>query len=117
MSVAELLAAVQQEVAHRAYVRRIEILDQTPSLVKVRLLISGDLFIQIYRNDRFDTTNLVLIYNGQRKYARDQVNGIWHRHPADDPAAHDSSPDGRQEVDLTQFLDEIETVLADLGLP
>jgi hypothetical protein len=34
-----------------------------------------------------------------------------------DITAHDISPDGRKPVDLPQFLDEIEEILADLELP
>ncbi len=117
MRVAELLAALEHEISRRVYIYRMEILEQTSSLVKLRLLISRDLFVQIYRNDRFNTTNLALIYSEQRKYARDQINGVWHRHPANDPMRHDTSPDGRHEVSLSQFLDEIEEVLSDLGLP
>jgi hypothetical protein len=66
---------------------------------------------------KYATTNWVLIYGGRRRYARDQVGGIWHRHTAIDPTAHDISPDGRKPVDLAQFLDEIEEILADLELP
>jgi hypothetical protein len=117
MSVAQISAALQNEVIRRAYLRRVEILDQSISLIKARLHIAPDLFIQIYRNDRFDTTNFALIHNGQRLYARDQVGGIWHRHAIDQPAAHDVGPEGRRAVDLSQFLDEVESILAALGLP
>jgi hypothetical protein len=70
------------------------------------------------RNDRFDTTNVVLIHNAQRLYGRDQVCGTWHRHPAAQPAARDDSPEGcRTIIDLPEFLDEVESILAALGLP
>ncbi len=51
MRVQELLSALHQEAARRVYVVRLEILDQTSSLVKARLYISPDLFVQVYRND------------------------------------------------------------------
>ncbi len=66
MNVATLLAAVRQEVQARAYIARLEVLDQSRTLLKVRLHIAPDLFVQLYRNDRFDTTNYVLIYGGRR---------------------------------------------------
>lgn len=117
MNVSELLDALHTAVAKRAYIDRLVILDQSQSLIKARLLISPDLFVQAYRNDRFDTTNLVLIHNNVRLYARDQLGGQWHRHSADDPDHHDNSADGQKSVSLSEFLDEVETVLAARNLP
>jgi hypothetical protein len=117
MNVAELSVALQNEVIRRGYLRRVEVLDQSISLIKVRLHIAPDLFIQIYRNDRFDTTYFVLIHNNQHLYGRDQVGGSWHRHTLTQPATHDVSPEGRRAVDLLEFLDEVESILAALGLP
>lgn len=93
------------------------VLDQSASLLKARLYIGAELFIQVYRNDRFDTTNLVLMYNEQRVYARDQPGGVWHRHTTADPQAHDASTAGRQPVGLAEFLNEVEDMLAVLELP
>jgi hypothetical protein len=45
--------------------RLTDVIDWSVSLVKARLYLSPTLFIQIYRNDRCDTTNRVLIYHGQ----------------------------------------------------
>ena len=80
MNVSELAADLQKELRRRKYFLRLEILDQTPNLLKARLYISSELFVQAYRNDRYDTTNLVLVHGGQRLYARDQIDGQWHRH-------------------------------------
>lgn len=66
MNVADLVKALHSETQRRAYVERLVVLDHSSSLLKARLYISVDLFIQVYRNDRFDTTNLVLMHNGQR---------------------------------------------------
>ena len=117
MSVAESLSALHQAAKSRVYIARLEILDQTPSLIKARLYISPDLFVQIYRNDRYDTTNLVLLHAGQRIYARDPLGGVWHRHTAAAPHLHDTSDEGRRSVSLSEFLDEVETVLAAMSLP
>jgi hypothetical protein len=117
MDVAKLLLAVHQEVASRPYIAQLDVLDQSTSMLKARLHISPGLFVQVYRNDRFDTTNLVLIHNGRRIYARDQLNGIWHRHTAAAPHLHDTSAEGRRPVDLSEFLDEVEAVLSAMDLP
>lgn len=117
MNVAQLLSALRLETKRRAYIRRLDVLDLSQNLIKVRLYLSPSLFVQVYRNAHFDTTNLVLIHNEQRIYARDQVNGIWHRHTATDPHKHDTSAEGRRQVNLSEFLDEVEAVLAAMGLP
>lgn len=117
MTVDQLVQAIQTALKRLVYLRQLEILDHSASLIKARLHIRPELFIQIYRNDRFDTTNLALIHNGQRIYARDQVGGNWHRHTWQSPVDHDVSPTGRQPIELSGFLDEVETILAQLGLP
>ena len=117
MSIDDLLDVLQEAALRRAYIRRSDILDRSANLIKARLIIAPDLFVQVYRNDRFDTTNFALIYNGQRIYARDQVSGYWHRHTATQPDQHDTSAEGLRPIDLPEFLDEVETILAALGLP
>jgi hypothetical protein len=117
MSISDRLRDLYRAASDRIYIDRLEILYQSATLVKARLYISPDLFVQFYRNERFDTTNMVLIYNQQRLYARDQLNGIWHRHPMRDPHIHDTSLAGQQAVSLTQFLDEVEAVMAAMDLP
>ena len=117
MNVAQLLSVLHREAGSRAYVRRLDVLDQSPTLLKARLYVSSGLFVQVYRNDRFDTTNLVLIHNGQRIYARDQLDGVWHSHVTAALHLHDTSAEGRRPVDLSEFLDEVEAVLATMGLP
>jgi hypothetical protein len=94
-----------------------DVLEQTLNLVKIRLYISPDPFIQIYRNDRYQTTNFALIHNGQRLYARDELDGVWHRHTYRGPEEHDKSKEGKRAVEISEFLDEVERVLAELDLP
>lgn len=117
MNAAQLLFALQREARNRAYLRRLEVLDDSQSMLKARLHISTGLFVQVYQNDRLATTNLVLIYNGQRLYARDQLDGVWHRHTAAAPDLHDTSAEGRRQVELSEFLNEVEAVLTTMGLP
>ena len=67
MKAADLPATLGMELKRRKYFTHLTVLEQTLSLVKIRLYISADLFIQVYRNVRYQTTNLALIYNGQQK--------------------------------------------------
>ncbi len=117
MNVSDLANGLQRELKRRKYFIRMEILDQTLSLIKARLYISADLFVQLYRNDRFQTTNLVLIHNGSRLFARDEVDGRWHRHVHTAPEEHDFSLEGQRGIELQEFLDEVEKILAELNLP
>ncbi len=91
MNAADLPATLGTELKRRKYFLRMDVLEQTPSLAKIRLYISPDLFVQIYRNDRYQTTSLALIHNGQRLFARDELDGRWHRHKVDTPEEHDIS--------------------------
>ena len=117
MNAADLPATLGMELERRKYFIQMEVLEQTLNLVKIRLYITVDLFVQIYRNDRYQTTNLVLIHNHQRLFARDELDGRWHRHTHDSPEEHDTSKEGRRAVEIGEFLDEVEQVLAVLGLP
>jgi hypothetical protein len=117
MKLAHWLDALHQEAGGRAYIIRLDILDQSRTMLKARLYISPDLFVQVYRNDHFDTTNLVLLYGGQRLCARDQAGGRWHRHTAIAPHIRDTSAEGQRPVELAEFLDEVEAILAAMGLP
>jgi hypothetical protein len=58
-----------------------------------------------------------LIHNGQRLYARDELDGHWHRHIHRRPEEHDTGKEGRRQVEINEFLDEAEQVLAALDLP
>lgn len=117
MKAEELPAIAGKELERRKYFVRMDVLDQTLSLVKIRLHITPDLFVQIYRNDVYKTTNLALIHNGQRLFARDELEGHWHRHTLLKPEEHDTSKEGRRLVKLSEFLDEVEQVLSALDLP
>lgn len=117
MNVSDLIMQLPLEAQRRPYILRLDVLELTPSLIKARLVISLDLFVQIYRNDRFDSTNLVLIHNQRRIYGRDQLGSVWHRHTVSKPHTHDRSEPGRQAVTVAEFLNELEAVLAELGLP
>ncbi len=117
MTVAQLLPALAQALQERVYLRRMEIVEQSRSQLKARLYVAPNLYVQVYRNDLFDTTNFVLIHNDKRIFARDRLNSRWHRHPLGAPEFHDRSAEGQRAVDLPGFLDEVEAILTTLELP
>ena len=106
MNVERWFDALRREAQSRAYILRLDDLDHSRSMLKAWLYILPDLFVQVYRNDLYDTTNLVMLYGGRRLYARDQLGGRWHRHRAEEPDVHDTSADGSRAVELAEFLDK-----------
>ena len=117
MNAADVPATLGEELKRRRYFMRMEVIDQTASLVKIRLYVTPDLFVQIYRNGRYQTTNLVLIHNNQRLFARDELDGHWHRHTHLAPEEHDTSQEGQRPVEIREFLDKVEKALSTLDLP
>ncbi len=49
-----MLLALHQESKRRTYIIRLEVLEHSRHLLKARLYIAPDLFVQVYRNDRYD---------------------------------------------------------------
>jgi len=75
-----------------------------------------EFFIQVYVNVVTGTQNCVLVLGRQRLYARDCVGGVWHRHPYDDPDAHDFSSEGARPVTMVEFLIEVQELVEEAGL-
>jgi len=85
----------------------IKITDIQTHVFKARLYLSEDIFVQVYRNDKNDVTSFTLIVKDKRLYGRDQIEGLWHRHPFNDPSTHNRSPQGKKAVDLRTFFNEV----------
>ena len=47
----------------------------------------------------------------------DELDGHWHRHTHTASEEHDTSEEGQRPVEISEFLDEVENVLAALDLP
>lgn len=109
-TVADILAALKA-LAHDPLFARIEILDLTRHVIKARLHVREDLFVQVYRNDASQVTNFLLILERQRIFARDEIRGLWHRHPFDEPEIHDTSAEGQRPVLFPEFVEEVRELL------
>ena len=116
MNTCQSLFEELQVIRNTPLVDFVQILDIGKYTFKARLYIQSDLFVQIYRNNLYKTTNFVLILGSKRIYGRDELNGEWHRHPVENPALHDTSAEGVNEVNLMAFWQEVEEVLAKLKL-
>jgi hypothetical protein len=109
-------ARVYDVASHFSFIRRVVTLDKTANTIKLRLHITTGCFIQIYTNVQKELVNYVLILDRSRIYGRDCDGGTWHRHPYENPAAHDFSPEGTEETSLEEFLIEVQQILQREGL-
>ena len=101
----------EAEAAAQMYALKIDIVAKTKNAIKIKLNISESIAVQCYYNQTSKTTNFVLIGGSRRLYGRDSVGGAWHRHPFENPDAHDTSWEGSQIVTPEQFLQEIFEIL------
>ena len=102
--------------ASRKWITSYRTLVLTKNTVKARLSIRENLYIDLYFNQRYGTTNYALILDDERIYGRDCYNGNWHLHPYDDPSKHDTSKEGKKMLSIEEFVDEVEEILANLHL-
>jgi len=49
-------------------------------------------------------------------FGRDSVGGKWHKHPFENPDEHDFSRNGRREVSVSEFFNEVFNLLRKSGL-
>lgn len=95
---------------------RTEILEHEKTFLKVRLYLKDELYIQIYRNDEYNTTNFVLVLHDERIYARDEVRKKWHRHQESNPQIHDTTSEGKRAVNCKEFFEEVKTIIYKMKL-
>ena len=95
---------------------RVETLAKTKNAVKIKILITENIYIQLYYNQETGTRNYVLICWNRRLFGRDCVGGVWHKHPFENPEDHDSSEDGKREVSILDFFEEVFNLLKENDL-
>src|SRR5574341_1584269 len=93
------------ESAASKYSLKPRILIKTENAVKARIEISNNIYIQFYHHQLSGISNYVLVGWNNRLYGRDCVGGSWHRHPFENPQAHDRTVDGAEDVTPEELLD------------
>ena len=88
----------------------------TKNTVKARLTIRENLYIDLYYNQRYGTTNYTLILENERIYGRDCYGGKWHLHPCEEPGKHDLSENGKRCLSIEDFVNDVEEILTKLNL-
>lgn len=116
MNTVESIFRELEEIKNRHLIKALQIDVFRKEVLKGKLFISENLFIQVYRNDRFKTTNFALVLNKKRIYARDELKGKWHSHPLWNPSLHDESEEGKKECNLQCFWNEIVKILKDKSI-
>ncbi len=99
------------EKAGSKYLLKPRILIKTDNAVKARIEISANIYIQFYFHQVSGTSNFVLVGWNNRLYGRDCIGGKWHRHPFENPEAHDTMGDGTNDITPEEFLDEVFEIL------
>ena len=88
MDVESFLSSLLEALADRPFVRSVDL--QTEAIVvRGRVLLEQDRFLQVYFNEETGTTAFALIEEEQRIWGvdYDDVRG-WHVHPVDNPSQH-----------------------------
>ncbi len=89
MNLADFVDAL--EIATSKYLCKLRILAKTENTIKARIQISDRIYVQFYFHQVSGTTNYVLVGWDNRLFGRDCIGGSWHRHPFENPQAHDTS--------------------------
>lgn len=84
----------------------LKILEKTKSLIKGKLYIFEDIYIQIYVNVRKPKKSFALVLNDKRIFGKDYIFGQWHLHPFENPEFHDESEKGREFVTIKEFVED-----------
>lgn len=74
---------------------------RTIIMIKLRVELGADRFIDALFNDRNHRTDLTVIERGRRVLGYDNLGG-WHRHPPESPDAHEAC----EEPSLEAFVRE-----------
>ena len=100
------------DIANRfSFISSVETTLRTPRTVTMRFRITAQCFVQLYHNTQKPIVNYVLVLAGNRIFGRDCDGGKWHRHPFENPEAHDFSFEGQVDVSFEEFLEEVRQIL------
>lgn len=106
MDVATFLSALLEALAGRPFVRSVD-LHTEAVIVKGRVLLEDDRFLQVYFNERTGTTAFALIEDDQRIWGVDYDNlRGWHVHPVAHPDQHEDV-ESMTPHDVVQALENV----------
>lgn len=88
MDVNQFLQQLLEELSHLPFVKNLD-LNTEVFVIKGRVFLENNFFLQVYFNDRTKTTAFALIKEEKRTWGIDfdSIRG-WHLHPAENPDDH-----------------------------
>ncbi len=99
----EFLIEILKECEKSELVRSVEVESFDNLILKVRVYLLKNLFINVFYNDHTKRIAFALIKNERRVFGADNTGG-WHMHPVENPEEHrPSSP-----VSFGEFLKLVE---------
>ena len=102
-----------QAIAKDSRFTELKIIEKTKSILKARLFVSEDIFIQIYVNLKRPKRNYALVINDSRVFGKDYLFGEWHSHTFESPGKHDVSEKAKQPVAIEDFIEEALFILSE----
>jgi len=112
----DILFEELSQISRTPLFQRLDILDMTPSVIKARLMIRPDLYVQIYVNLKRPKCSYALLFGTSRIYGRDMIENDWHKHPVENPEMHDCSEDPSRSISISDFVEEVEEILIQRNL-
>jgi len=103
---------IQTAADSKIFVQELQVISMGKKTLKVHLIISEELKIQIYLNTKTNNKNYVLLLGHERIYGKDRYRDGWHKHPVENPQRHEEC----EETNISDFLDEIEEILHNLEI-
>jgi len=90
-------------------VKGVEVVNLDNVVLKVRIHLTANLFINVFYNAETRRTAFALIKDNKRIFGADNT-GRWHLHPYDNPEEHKLC----KEISFKQFFDEVEKIFKKL---
>ena len=115
-SIESLYSEAQEAIDKVWFVQSIELIEQTDSVISLRLYRKADLFVQAFLGEISNSLYFALVEKGQRIFGMDREGGEWHLHPFELPTAHLFLNEGLEPNPLLRFLARVERILLDNNL-
>lgn len=115
MTIDDLLIEFEESERRFWFIQRSEV-ERTDDTIRLRLVISESLFVQVFLSEATGRFSLALIQGRERLYGCDGEGGTWHLHPFGAAGVHQPVPEGVSPRPLLQFLIEVEELLLDNDL-
>ncbi|OGW16446.1 MAG: hypothetical protein A3G93_00050 [Nitrospinae bacterium RIFCSPLOWO2_12_FULL_45_22] len=109
ISVKEFLQEVEQSIKRYFPSAKVELNEFNVLRLKVRVMITSSLFIDIFYGYRKRRVDFALIKDKDRIFGIDNLDN-WHYHPIEYPERHEKTP----EMSIEQIMKKFERIINEL---